>query len=196
MSSSYTFNNMGRIGSDTVDNSQQNLYNTRFSDYLLANYHGENNSIDTQVKFASQQPTFVATGIATGTGLDGSVIDIDSKLMLNTEQDRSYSKLELMQRPFLTVPYLGRGSCDTIMESKLQQGENISERKSVNLSSEKPQMDFNSYPMIESLKDKLTNPSFLVEESAMDGWVRGGVASRESANDSEFSKNYRPKNNL
>ena len=68
MSSSYTFNNMGRIGSDTVDNSQQNLYNTRFSDYLLANYHGENNSIDTQVKFASQQPTFVATGIATGTG--------------------------------------------------------------------------------------------------------------------------------
>ena len=40
------------------------------------------------------------------------------------------------------------------------------------------------YPIMDSVRDRVTNPTYSVEESALDGWVRGGQASRAS----NFSK--------
>jgi len=190
--SNYTFNNMDRIGYDSVDNSQQNMFNTRFSGYVLSNFYNDN-SMDTQIKFASEQPTILTNGLSGGYGINGSIID-DESMLFKSEIERSYSKLELVQRPFLTVPYLGRGSCDPTVESRLQQGEMVRDHKSLTTISETPYIDYSSYPMMDSLKNKLTDPSYSVEESAMDGWIRGGIASREMASDTEFSKNYRPSN--
>ena len=70
----------------------------------------------------------------------------------------------------------------------------VRDHKSLTTISETPYIDYSSYPMMDSLKNKLTDPSYSVEESAMDGWIRGGIASREMASDTEFSKNYRPSN--
>lgn len=191
--SNYTFNNMSRIGYDSTDNTQQNIANTRFSGYVLSNFYNDT-SMDTQIKFASEQPTILTNGLSGGYGINGSIID-DESILLKSEIERSYEKLGLMQRPFLTVPYLGRGSCDPVVESRLQQGEMVRDHKSISTISETPYIDYTSYPMMDSLKNKLTDPSYSVEEAAMDGWIRGGIASREMASDNEFSKNYRPNNN-
>ena len=37
--------------------------------------------------------------------------------------------------------------------------------------------------MIPSLKSSVTNPANLIEDSAADGWIRGGLPSRELSKD-------------
>jgi hypothetical protein len=52
----FNFNNMGRISLDSTDQSQKNVYNTRFANYTLSNYFS-NIVSDNHVKFAIEQPT-------------------------------------------------------------------------------------------------------------------------------------------
>jgi hypothetical protein len=39
--SDYLFNNMGRIGNDSTDQTQKNVYNMRFSSYMLSNFYND-----------------------------------------------------------------------------------------------------------------------------------------------------------
>ena len=64
-------------------------------------------------------------------GISANVVDYESALLNKVGAERPLEKLQLHQRPFITVPYLGRGNGDPTLESQLQQGENISEKKSV-----------------------------------------------------------------
>ena len=168
----FMFNNMGRIG---VDGSQRNISNTRFADYTVESLYGD----DSHVQFATSAPTINFRG--TVGGLPGSAVDFDSLLVIKADQQRAFEKLQLIQRPFATVPYLGRGAIDPTLESQLRNGVSASERKSVSTVSEKT---YAEYPIMDSVKDRVTNPTYSVEEAALDGWVRGGQASRAN----NFSK--------
>lgn len=172
---SYVFNNMGSLKADITDQTQQNNQNTRFGSYTVSNYFS-NNTSDSQLQFATQQPGLL---VKNG-GVSGTVIDVESILFNKTESERSYEKLQLFQRPFTTVPYLGRGGGDPTIESQLQQGEMIRDLKSVGTISESSYIDYSQYPMRDDLKSTITNPSNLVQELAMDGWIRGGASARES----------------
>jgi len=186
--SSYLFNSMGRIGIDVTDQTSQNLYNTRFANYTVANYFSEINN-GSEVNFATQQPTVM---INARNGVSSDLIDNYSYIMNNTESERPLEKLNLNQRPFVTVPYLGKGYGDPTLEAQLQQGQIVSDKKSVSTVSEMSYMDYSSYPMMDDLKNRIGNPSYSIEESAMDGWVRGGTSAREISN-SNFSKNSKPR---
>jgi len=70
----YLFNNMGRIGADSTDNTQQAISNTKFANYMLTQYTNEVVS-DSHVQFATQQPTLMFGSTVHGGGLSGSVID-------------------------------------------------------------------------------------------------------------------------
>jgi hypothetical protein len=85
----------------------------------------------------------------------------------------------LFERAFVTVTYLGRGGGDPTLESQLQQGQNIRDLKSVATVSEKPYIDYQTYPLNDVLRSQITNPANSVEEVAMNGWVRGGSSARE-----------------
>jgi len=102
--------------------------------------------------------------------------------------------LNLVQRPFLTVPYLGKGSCDPAIESQLQQGELSSDKKSTSTVMEQSFMSHSLYPTDDKMKERVKNPAFSVEEVAMDGWVRGGMTTREMSSDKALGKNNRPAN--
>jgi hypothetical protein len=183
----YTFNGTSRIRNDNTDKSQQTMMNTKFNNYMLSTYFSENRS-DAHVKFATEQPSMMFTGINGGAsgGINSFTVDVDSTLNIKKENGRALEKLSLQQRPFLTVPYLGRGSCDTVLESQLKQGDIVANKKSVSTITEK---SFNHmYPLIDSIKDTVTNPKYLVQEAALDGWIRGGSATREQAK----SKNHLP----
>jgi hypothetical protein len=84
-----------------------------------------------------------------------------------------------MERPFATVPYLGRGKSNAVVESQLVQGDLQTTRKSINPSSEVSYLGYSQTPMLKSLKSTISNPSNLVEGVAVKGWVRGGLPSRE-----------------
>jgi hypothetical protein len=109
-------------------------------------------------------------------------------LLLNSENERPLEKLQLMQRPFVTVPYLGRGSCDPSLESQLLQGEIVSEKKSASTLSEKSLSGYTIYPSDDNMVQRVQNPKNTIEEAALNGWVRGGAASREMSGDSSFRR--------
>jgi hypothetical protein len=174
MLNSYYFNNSTGIGDDITDQTQREMQNTRFTNYMVSNYFSENVSSE-QIQFATSQPTMMLTA---DNGIASSVINDYSQLLLGSEE-RPLEKLSLMPRAFLTVPYLGKGSCDPTLESQLLQGESVSDRKSVTNLSEITYMDINHYPMHDDIRNKVNNPSYLVEESAMIGWIRGGASTRD-----------------
>jgi len=187
----YTFYKIDRIEDDSTCQTQRTSQNTRFSNYMLSNHYAEFPS-DHQVKFATEQPAIFVSGVNGGSGVGGGNVDNESILLLKTEEERGLGRLQLLQRPFVTVPYLGRGSCDPDLESQLLQGENISDKKSVSTIMSQSFMGYTLYPTSEKMDEHVKNPKYTVEEAALDGWVRGGAASREMAEDPMLKQNHRP----
>lgn len=187
--SNYTFNSFNRISNDMTDNTQQNIQNTKFANYTLSSYFSDSITND-NIKFATQQPNVMINGTTYGTGLNGDIIDYDSLLNLKKKQSRPLDKLSLNQRMFLTIPYLGRGSCDTDAESQLLQGENITDKKSISTVMDKSFLEYTMHP--EDSKMTQSVNQFKVEESALDGWVRGGITSR-ILTEQDLGKSHRPK---
>ena len=126
--SNYTFYNMARIENDNTTQTQESLQNDRYADYTTTNYFSEN-ATDSQIQFATQQPAVVPNSV-TGSGVGSEKIENESNLLLETENERVLGRLNLMQRPFLTVPYLGRGSVDPTLELQLKEGELNEQKKS------------------------------------------------------------------
>ena len=175
---SYTFHNTDRIGADVTDQSQRNSANTSAANYMLADSFSKNIS-NSHVNFAVKQPSVNFSAIANGAGLNGGVVDNESNLMLKTEQQRPLEKLQLFSRPFATVPYLGRGSCDPSVESRLLQGEWASDRKSVSTIMDKSFSAYSLYPTDNQMEERVKDATHTVEEAALEGWVRGGAPTRE-----------------
>jgi hypothetical protein len=176
--SNYLFNNMGRIGNDFTDNTQTNLFNTRYSNYTLSNFNADILSTS-HVKFATQQPNVMFKGLNGGSGV-GNMVDSDTKLLYSMENGRSLEKIQLLERPFRTVPYLGRGSCNPSLESQLQQGEIVNDRKSVSTIMEN---SFSKYSLYPSIDKSDSNNNSNVNDYALNGWVRGGMPTREMPTD-------------
>ena len=116
----------------------------------------------------------------------GSNIDESSKLQIGTIQTHPRCRIDLFQRPFSTIPYLGRGSFNPIMESQIQQGEQIVNKRSVNNLSEKSYIKYHQTPLLPAVQEQINNPANQIENVASDGWVRGGVPSRELTRDSDY----------
>jgi hypothetical protein len=180
--SPYTFNNNARIGADSTDETQRNIANTHSANYMVTDHFSSKMS-DSHVKFATQQPTMNFNGLANGNGIHNAAVDKESMLKLKPQEERPLEKLQLFSRPFATIPYLGRGSCDPALESQLQQGEPSTEKKSVSTIMEKSFGPYSLYPTDSKMENMVKDPSNTVEEAALNGWVRGGMATREMPND-------------
>jgi len=63
---------------------------------------------------------------------------------------------------------------------------NNTNKKTIVNSSEKSYINNQFTPLIPEVKDKVTNPNHLVEDYAVDGWVRGGLPSRDLTRDNNF----------
>jgi len=164
---------MASLKADAPDQTQHNLQNTRFGNYSVENYFSGSSN---QARFATEIPGFL---VSNGFSIAPSVVDIESRLFNKVESERPSEKLQLFERPFATVPYLGRGGGDPTLEAQLQQGQMIRDIKSVATVSEKPYIDFQNYPLRDDLRSQITNPANSVEEVAMNGWTRGGASARE-----------------
>ena len=70
------------------------------------------------IDFATQQPNVFYNGGAGICGAGGCNIQSDSKLRIGTIQTHPKCKISLQQRPFATVPYLGRGPPRPILEAR------------------------------------------------------------------------------
>lgn len=184
----YSFYQMGRIGADTADLTQRNLFNDRTLNYSLANHYNESTN-NAQVDFATSQPNVMFNG-SMGGSIGSGMIDVHSNLVYKNgnESTRSLEKLQLNQRPFLTIPYLGRGSCNSDIETSLRIGESVHGFKSVSTIMDKSFDEYRLFHVDSKMKDSISNPA--IQELAFDGWNRGGANTREF-DDSSF-RNSRP----
>lgn len=170
----YQFNKVDRIGTDLTDSTQQNVQNTRFANYSLTTYFSDTISKD-NMQFISTQPTMNMGGTVYGNGINGQLIDNDSQLIIKKIQDRALEKMSLNPRLFLTIPYLGRGSCDTTKESQLLQGLHVTDKKSTVIESDNNFSKYILHPD-EEMSEKVAQYS--VQESILPEWLRGGMNSR------------------
>jgi len=183
--SNYVFDNISRIGNDNCCVDQKTIQNAGYANYTLQNYFISDCSMKKPIDLATTQPGIFYNG-GYNVGAGGCNIDDSSKLQIGTIQTHPRCHIDLFQRPFATVPYLGRGSVNPIVESQIQQGELNINKRSVNNLSEKSYMKYSNTPLLPSVKNRLTNPAYSVEGVASSGWIRGGIPSRELTRDKDY----------
>jgi hypothetical protein len=184
-SNSQLFNSIGRIGNDECSVLQNNLQNTKSGTYRLTNFGVADCNMTKPMEFALQQPNVFYNG-SHQVGLGGCNINTNTQLRIGKAKIDPKEPISLHQRPYLTVPYLGRGAQQPELESKLLQGDQVSNRKSASNLSEKSYKEYHHVPLLEPIQSTITNPSFLVESEAAPGWIRGGIPSRELSRDKEY----------
>ena len=114
----YTFYEQTRVGDDTCDISQRNVQNSEAATYMLDNYRPDC-PMSNAIEFATSQPNVNFTG-SHQVGINGCNIDNNSELSI-TKITKPKCRISLLQRPFATVPYLGRGQSNPVIESKVLQ---------------------------------------------------------------------------
>ena len=183
--SDFTFNGLSRISNDSCCIDQTTIQDASACSYLLQNYFAQDCSMKNAKALATSQPCINYSGTH-GMGFGGCNVDDSSKLLIGGIQTNPKARIDLFGRPFATVPFLGRGSVDPILEAQIQQGESITNKRSVTRMTEKSYLKFHTTPLIPEVKQNIQNPSLMIESMASEGWIRGGVPSRELTRDKDF----------
>lgn len=181
----FMFNNISRIGQDSYNHTQEATMNNAHSSYTLSNLGHKSDK--SALQLSTTYPTMNLKG-SRQIGPYGHNIDDNSKLM-QSKLTNTNCKINLQERSYLTVPYLGRGNVDVGLENALKFGETFKEKKSSDQLNEQSFSGLENYPMQNDLKSVVTNPQHCVEESAVKGWIRGGMPSREIYKNKKFQCN-------
>lgn len=181
--SGYTFNNLSKIGLDQCNISQTDIQNVASCNYSTQNYFASDCSMKNVKELATTQPGIMYNG-GYNTGAGGCNIDTSSMLQIGTIQTHPRCRIDLFQRPFATVPFLGRGSVNPVMEAQIQQGEQLVNKRSINNLSEKSYIKYHQTPLLPAVKERMNTSK--IETDASEGWIRGGVPSRELTRDSDY----------
>lgn len=182
--SNYMFNKLTGLGEDGCYLSQTEIQNNGFFNY---NVFRNNTNIDHSTDLALSNGMNYTGGKNT-TGTEGSRVDQSKNLLLGTKGTHPHNKLSLRERNYLSIPYLGRGSGNVDVENNLMHGEDHCEnKKSLFPMSEESYLQYSNTPLIKEIEDKITNPQYLVEGSH-NGWIRGGLPSRELNRDKKVNK--------
>lgn len=174
-----TFHTITRINNDVADETQRAVQNTKGGNYNTTNFGASDCTMKKQIGLATSQPAiFYKGGHSLAAG--GCNVDDSSNLLIGGSAiSRTKCKLSLTPRQFGSVPYLGRGHGDLDSEEYVRQGAVTINRKSHRPDSEISYQPYHMYPLIPEVKAHIQDPARHIEESASEGWVRGGIPSRE-----------------
>jgi hypothetical protein len=111
-----------------------------------------------------------------GYGIHPTIIDTDSTLRNHPVWSHRECELRPQPRPFLSVPFMGRGRGDAELEARMQQSQVVRVSKDCGTVTEQ-QFDVFT-PLIPKLQQSIQDPKNLVQETAAQGWIRGGLPSR------------------
>lgn len=185
----YYFNNLSRIGNDNASNTQRNKMNTKLSDYTVTNLYNQSCNINNDILKATSQPNVFFKG-SQQVGPGGCNVDALSDLLTGQNSECTRDRTMLQQRTFLTVPYLGKGNCNVVMEKELLMGDASKEKKSEVKLHEKPCLDINNYPLDQGKREHVSNSKYMIESDAAEGWVRGGMSTREIYRNNSYNASH------
>ena len=114
------------------------------------------------------------------------VVDDGSKLRIGLHKKYPKCNQQLFERPYKTVPYMGKGVLKIDEDSVLKFAEPTSIKRSSNtLSGISIPNQFT--PLIDHLSYNVQNPDHIIQESVDKGWVRSGQASRLIVRDTDYA---------
>jgi hypothetical protein len=153
--------------------------------YSLNQYRDCECGVPKVVETASSNPE---VQFRDGYGVSECFIDEDSELRVGQTRKNPKCPNQLFTRPYATVPYMGRGSGNSFLESQLRPGEATAEKKQCNTLAgiTIPNVDPNAMPMIDHIRNSIQDPKHIIPEEALTGWVRGGAPSRQIVRDIEY----------
>lgn len=120
-----------------------------------------------------------------GYGVSGCVIDESSQLRWGKSKQNPKCPDQLFERPYLSVPYMGRGAGNQTLETQLLPGEPTKEKRQCNSLSG---VTIENYftPLVDHLRENVQNPIHIVPEYVQEGWIRGGSNTRLIVRDIDY----------
>lgn len=154
------------------------------SDYMLTNFHSCDKNFSNVLTRSTENQGIV---ISDGYDINKKSVAESSKLRVGEYKSRPKHTQQLFTRPYLGVPYMGRGSGNVAVESVLLSSAITNRNHSVS-SKENQERTLNNslVPLVKNLNDNVQNPSNLVEEKVDPKWIRGGVPSRQIVKDLDY----------
>lgn len=116
----------------------------------------------------------------------GANIDSDSRLRNARNLTHLKYRQQLFQRPYATVPYMGRGVGDVCAECFIRTGEDTAMNKPCNTLSGIYIDRFD--PQVPLIKNNIQNPIHIIEEDNDTNWIRGGQPSRQVIRNKDYLK--------
>ena len=187
--SDFMFDKITRIGNDCCSIDQTTIENVEACNYMTQNFFNTECTMKQAKALATSQPGVNYSG-SFGMGIGGCNVDNSSRMLLGGVQTNPKCRIDLFARTFATVPYMGRGSVDPNVESNMMQGQQNTNRRSLTHLTEKSFEKYHNTPLLAEKKATVQNPANLMESMAHDGWVRGGISSRELTRDVNYSSNH------
>lgn len=165
------------VEKQTLESMGPGLYQTNFMGECQC-------EIPNPQEVAMSYPAMLARDGHGWTSKDGCNIQNDSDIRLGQKITAYKGPKSVKTRVFVGGPNLGRGEYYPDVESKIRPGESTAMGRSVNVLSG---VSINRFtPMLESIAQTIQNPQHIIPEDAKDGWVRGGMSSRNMVRDQEY----------
>ena len=173
----YTINEFSRTTYDSCELVQNTQDSAGPGSYMVTNLVPKQ---EAAAKIEYVNPTLLGRE---GFGLNNSAIDDDSRLRNEAIQaGRQRCPVHVQARPFATVPYMGNGRGNPDVESSLIYSEFARVERPCGTVTET--FFTNQFtPLVPHLAKHIQNPSNLVPEVAAQGWIRGGIPSRQFVRD-------------
>jgi hypothetical protein len=173
----YTINEFSRKNYDSCEILQNTHDSEGPGTYMVTNLVPKQ---EAAAKIEYVNPTLLGRE---GFGLNNSAIDEDSRFRNEAIQaGRQRCPVHVQARPFTTVPYMGNGRGNPDVESSLIYSEFARIERPCGTVTET--FFTNQFtPLVPHLAKHIQNPSNLVPEVAAQGWIRGGIPSRQFVRD-------------
>ena len=159
------------ISSDTLQSSKPGTYN-------LQNFYECGCEPTQPATIALNQPITQFKDGYGYIGQKGCLVNNDSTLRKGSEITHDKGPQQLFERPFLTVPYMGRGIGDPCTETGLKEGVDTGQKRQCNTLAG-VSIHHHFTPLVKCLKNNIQDPKHIVPEVNREDWIRGGYPSRQ-----------------
>lgn len=149
-------------------------------EYLVSNNYHKNHNHPNNIEFATQ---CLDMNFSDGFGVNPAVIQDEKKA--GKVQVFNLDKNQLFTRPFLTIPYMGKGKHYVDNESSLLSGETTTQKRQCN-SLAGVFLEGQFTPLLDNLKETIQNPQHIIPENSNINWIRGGIDTTQIAKDIDY----------
>ena len=185
---SFNLYNQSRLNNDNCEINISTVQSEYPGKYMTSNYHSCDCTAPKVSDIAYSQPNINYRDGYGHSSMNGCNIDKDS-IMRNGSiiTHQGNSPQQLFTRPYLTIPYMGRGVGNSCTESELLTGDQTGSKRQCNTLAEVT-INNNFIPLVPCIEKNVQNPQHLIPEVAQSGWIRGGVPSRQIIKNIDYGR--------